>query len=122
VIALSPIDASAFSRRGHSRAAALKKLERIYQHHDRKHELRASVLGIDPVELRRELKTAVPFETILKRHGFKDRLSYYIALTGRIKTELRERGWSERKFEECIQKRVARLSTRRSSRHVLAYT
>lgn len=87
----------------------LKRLERVYQHHDRKHELRASVLGISAEELRSQLK-AKSLDTIVKKHGFKSRLSFYTAVTGKLKDELRRRGWSERKIEEYVQKRVARLS------------
>jgi broad-specificity NMP kinase len=88
----------------------LKKLERVYQHHDRKHELRASVLGISADELREQLK-AKPLDVIVKKHGFKNRLSFYTAVTGKLKDELRRRGWSERKIEEHVQKRLARLSS-----------
>lgn len=87
----------------------LKRLERVYQHHDRKHELRASVLGISAEELREQLK-AKPLDTIIKKHGFKNKLSFYTAVTGKLKDELRRRGWSERKIEEHVQKRLARLT------------
>ena len=87
----------------------LKKLERIYQHHDRKHELRASVLGISAEELRTQLKEK-SLDTIVKKHGFKNRLSFYTAVTGKLKYELHRRGWSERKIETFAQKRLARLS------------
>lgn len=87
----------------------LRRLERIYQHHDRKHELRASVLGISAQELREQLKEK-PLDTIVKKHGFKNKLSFYTAVTGKLKDELRRRGWSERKTQVHIQKRLARLS------------
>ncbi|MEO5499281.1 MAG: hypothetical protein ABIR46_02165 [Candidatus Saccharimonadales bacterium] len=87
----------------------LKKLERIYQYHDRKHELRASVLGISAEELRSQLK-AKSLDTIVKKHGFKNRLSFYTAVTGKLKYELHRRGWSDRKIETFAQKRLARLS------------
>lgn len=87
----------------------LKRLERVYHYHDRKHELRASVLGISADELRSQLKEK-SLDTIVKKHGFKNRLSYYTAVTGKLKDELHRRGWSERKIEEYAQKRLARLS------------
>lgn len=87
----------------------LRRLERVYQYHDRKHELRASVLGINAEELRAQLKEK-SLDAIVKKHGFKNRLSFYTAVTGKLKDELRRRGWSERKIEEYVQKRVARLS------------
>ena len=109
IISLSSINVSAVS---HSVDDAdrqkLKRLERIYQHHDRKHELRASVLGISADDLRAQLKRK-PLETIVKKHGFRDAQSFYTALTGKLKDELRRRGWSERKIEAYALKRLARL-------------
>lgn len=110
VMSLSSINVSAMANRGAAEDRQhLKRLERLYQHHDRKHELRASVLGISAEELREQLKVK-PLDTIVKKHGFKNKLSFYTAVTGKLKDELRRRGWNERKLEEHIQKRLARLS------------
>jgi hypothetical protein len=110
MMSLSSMDVSAVSRdKQVTENQLLRRLERVYQHHDRKHELRASVLGISSEELRAQLK-ARPLDTILKKHGFKNKLSFYTAVTGKLKDELRRRGWSERKIEEYVQKRLARLA------------
>lgn len=110
MLSLSAMDISSASKgRLTADNQLLKKLERVYQHHDRKHELRASVLGISPDELRAQLK-ARPLDMIIKKHGFKNKLSFYTAMTGKLKDELRRRGWSERKIEEYVQKRLARLT------------
>lgn len=110
VMSLSSINVSALSHRNVLQdKQQLKRLERVYQHHDRKHELRASVLGISAEELREQLKQK-PLDTIVKKHGFKNKLMFYTAVTGKLKDELRKRGWSERKLEEQVQKRLARLS------------
>lgn len=111
IISLSNINVSALaqSSSGNDDRQQLKRLERMYQHHDRKHELRASILGMSPEELREQLK-AKSLDTIIKKHGFRDRLSFYTAMTGKLKDELRRRGWSERKIEELVQKRLARLT------------
>lgn len=111
MLSLSSLNVSALSSdtRDHVGKPQLKQLERVYQHHDRKLELRASVLGISPEKLRAQLKEK-SLTTIVKKHGFKDELSFYVAVTGKLKNELRQRGWSERKIEERIQKRLARLS------------
>lgn len=110
MMSLSTMDVSAVSRdKQVTDNQLLRRLERVYQHHDRKHELRASVLGISSEELRTQLK-ARPLDTIIKKHGFKNKLSFYTAVTGKLKDELRRRGWSERKIEEYVQKRLARLA------------
>jgi len=111
IMSLSAVNVSALtSKSADSEHQHLKRLERVYQHHDRKHELRASVLGISAEELREQLK-AKPLSTIVKKHGFRNKLSFYTAVTGKLKDELRRRGWSERKIEDFVQKRLARLST-----------
>lgn len=110
MMSLTTINVSALSREGTMDKQQLKRLERVYQHHDRKHELRASVLGISAEELREQLKVK-SLDTIVKKHGFKDRMSFYTAMTGKLKDELRRRGWSERKIEELVQKRLARLTS-----------
>jgi broad-specificity NMP kinase len=109
MISLTNVNVSALARTGTVDKQQLKRLERVYRHHDRKHELRASILGITPDELREQLKVK-SLDTIVKKHGFKDRLSFYMAMTGKLKDELRRRGWSERKIEELVQKRLARLT------------
>lgn len=109
MISLTNVHVSALAHGGAADKQQLKRLERVYQHHDRKHELRASVLGISPEELREQLK-ARSLDTVIKKHGFKDRLCFYTAVTGKLKEELRRRGWSERKIEELVQKRIARLT------------
>lgn len=85
-----------------------KKLEWIYRHHDRKMELRASVLGITADQLREELKVR-DFDGVLKQHGFKDRQSFHTALVGKLKDELRHRGWSDQKIDKLLQKKLERI-------------
>lgn len=109
MMSLTNVQVSALSQQKSLDKQQLKRLERVYQHHDRKHELRASILGISAEELREQLKKK-SLDTIVKKHGFKDRLSFYTAMTGKLKDELRHRGWSERKIEELVQKRLARLT------------
>jgi len=110
IISLSPVNMAALDTAARQDKANIKRLERLYQRHDRKLEIRASVLGISPAELREQLK-AKSLDVVVKRYGFRDRAAYYVALTGKLKDELRKRGWSERKFEVLVQKRLARLST-----------
>lgn len=109
VISLSPVNVAALGATTKADKANIKRLERLYQRHDRKLELRASLLGIAPEELRGQLK-AKSLDVVVKKYGFRDRAAYYLALTGKLKDELRKRGWSERKLEVFIQKRIARLS------------
>ncbi len=89
------------------------KLERLQRHHDRKLELRASILGITPEQLKQELKDS-SFEKVLKKHGFKDKAAFEVALNGKVKDELKRRGWSENKLNKLLQKRADRLQSKSS--------
>lgn len=91
-----------------------RKLERIYKRHDRKLELRASVLGMSVDELKEQLKTK-SFDTILNQHGFKSRETFNTALTGKLKDELHKRGWSDEKIEKLMQKRLERINDKSDS-------
>src|SRR2546430_1694720 len=85
MIALSAGPVSAITDRSNAVGGNIeRKLERLQKHHDRKMELRASVLGMTPDQLRQELKTK-SFNQILKEHGFNSRLGYHTALLGKLK-------------------------------------
>lgn len=84
------------------------RFERLTRRHDRKMELRASILGISPDQLKEELKNA-SFDQILKKHGFKTREAFQTAIAGKLKDELKKRGWSDEKIQKVIDKRLHRL-------------
>lgn len=107
MIALSAAPVAALSD-GNSSNNIERKLERLHKHHDRKMELRASVLGISPDQLRQELKNK-SFNQILKEHGFNNRVSFYTALLGKLKDELKRRGWDDKKIQQFLDKRLSRL-------------
>lgn len=88
-----------------------KRLERIYRHHDRKMELRASVLGISADQLREELKVR-DFDGVIKQHGFKDRQSFHTAMVGKLKDELRHRGWNDQKIDRLLQKKLEKIQNK----------
>lgn len=84
-----------------------EKYERVVQKHDRKGELRASVLGIEPTEFRdREKKHSLA--QIVKSCGFTDERSYYRALAAKVKDELRKRGWTSYRMDEFVLTRLTR--------------
>lgn len=87
------------------------RIERISKRHDRKMEMQASVLGITPVQLKEELKNST-FDQVLKKHGFKTREAFRIALAGKVKDELKKRGWSDEKIQKLLEKKVNRLENK----------
>lgn len=86
-----------------------RRLARIIKRHDRKLELRASVIGISTDQLKEELRTR-DFEHVVKRYGFRSMRSFEAALTGKLKDELRRRGWSDHKINQVLSKRLDRLA------------
>lgn len=97
--------ASATSGNGMRRES---RIERITRKHDRKLELTADILGISSEQLKEELKVS-SFDQVLKKHGFKTREDFRTALSGKIKDELKKRGWSDEKIQKVVDHRLARM-------------
>lgn len=108
MIALSAAPVAALSDNGVVSNNIDRKLERLHKHHDRKMELRSSVLGVNPDQLRQELKNK-SFNQILKEHGFSNKISFHTALLGKLKDELKRRGWDDKKIQQFLDKRLNRL-------------
>ena len=85
-----------------------RQVERVQRHHDRKLELRAATLHMEPDELKKELQTK-SIEQILKEHGFNSKDAFYQALQGKVKEELKKRGLSDEQVEQVLEKRLQRL-------------
>lgn len=84
------------------------QFDRLLQRHDRKGELRAEILGMDPLTFR-ALQKKVSFDNIAKRSGFSEPRSFRLALLGKLKNELRQRGWNARKIEHYVLSRRGRI-------------
>lgn len=87
------------------------RFERITKRHDRKMELHASVLGVSPLELKEELKSGT-LDQVLKKHGFKTREDFRLAVAGKLKDELKKRGWSEEKIQKLLDKKLSKIENR----------
>lgn len=85
------------------------QFDRLLQHHDRKGELRADILGIDPVTFK-NLQKQMPLESIVRRSGFKNIRAFRIALFGKLKDELRQRGWTSNRIEHFVAVRSSRMN------------
>ena len=84
------------------------KFDRLLQRHDRKGELRASVLGLDAATFR-TMQRRMKFETIIRRQGFSSVRAFRLALFGKLKNELHGRGWSNKQIERYVTARSSRL-------------
>jgi hypothetical protein len=84
------------------------QFDRILQRHDRKGELRAEVLGVDWHAFR-EMHKKMPFSEIVRQSGFASERAFRLALLGKLKNELRQRGWSPQRIERFVLSRSSRL-------------
>lgn len=91
-----------------SRRRQESQFARILQRHDRKGELRAEVLGINPLTFR-ALQKKLTLAEIARRRGFVSERAFRLALLGKLKDELHGRGWSAQRIERYVVARSSRL-------------
>lgn len=84
------------------------QFDRILQKHDRKAELRADVLGLHPFTFR-SMQKRMTTEEIVRKCGFSSERAFRLALMGKLKDELRHRGWSSQRIERYVVARSGRL-------------
>jgi hypothetical protein len=84
------------------------QFDRLLQHHDRKGELRAAILGISPLVFK-NMQKQLSLDDIVRRCGFKNVRAFRVALFGKLKDELHKRGWSPRRIERHVLSRSDRL-------------
>ena len=101
----SLLAATAAATRDVGRRATDKHLERLLKRHDRKGELRASILGMSAPEFRDELRRH-SFEEMIRLRGFKGKTEFMTALRGRLRDELYHRGWSRQRINEYIDQKM----------------
>lgn len=85
------------------------KFDRLLQRHDRKGEIRAEILGLNPLDFR-TMQKKMTFDEIIRQHGFANSKAFRTALLGRLRNELRQRGWTNRKIDHFMISRRNRVS------------
>ncbi len=91
-----------------SRRRQESQFDRLIQRHDRKGELRAEILGIEPIVFR-DMQKKMSFNEIARRHGFASTRAFRLALFGKLKNEMRHRGWTQQRIEKFVIARSSRL-------------
>lgn len=86
-----------------------RRYEKVLRKHDRKGELRASVLGVNSFDFREQERKHSLLE-IVTSYGFSDERAFYRALIGKIHQELRERGWTSHRIQHFEMTRLHRVS------------
>lgn len=96
------------SRMTGSKRRQESQFERLLQRHDRKGELRADVLGLDVLEFK-DMQRRMSLDEIAQRRGFATKRAFRLALLGKMKNELRMRGWTAKKIDQFILSRSSRI-------------
>ncbi len=86
-----------------------RRYEKILEKHDRKGELRATVLGINAQQFRHEERRRSLAE-IVRQRGFSDERAFYHALIGKIREELHLRGWTSQRIHAFEASRLHRIA------------
>lgn len=85
------------------------QFDKLLQHHDRKGEVRAAVLGIDRAVLKR-LQKKYSFGEIIRRNGFANERAFRLALLGYLRNELYARGWTAAQIDQLLVSRSMRFA------------
>lgn len=96
------------SRLPRSKRRQESQFDRLLQRHDRKGELRAEILGLDPLVFR-DMQKRMSFEEIARRRGFVGEKAFRLALLGKLKEELHHRGWTSQRIERYMIARSGRM-------------
>lgn len=83
--------------------------DKLLSSHDRKGELRAEILGISPHEFKQLSKTST-FDQIIQSAGLYSKRDFRLALMGRLRNELLQRGWSRSRIDTYVQMRAPRMA------------
>lgn len=82
-----------------------ERLERLLVKHDKKGELRAALLNVDPADLP-ALQKKHPLGELARQKGFADTNSFWRALHAKVRDELHARGWSYGRLQAKIAKKL----------------
>ncbi|MEP6710749.1 MAG: hypothetical protein ABJA64_03440 [Candidatus Saccharibacteria bacterium] len=72
-------------------------------------ELRAELLGITPQEFE-QLQKHMSFGEVVRRHGFLSEHAFLVALLGKLKAELHQKGWSRHRIDSYVSARSEHVS------------
>ena len=84
------------------------QFDKLLALHDRKGELRAELLGISPYEFKKLSKTHA-LDELIRRAGMNSKRDFRMALFGRLRNELLQRGWSRARIDTYILVRAPRM-------------
>ena len=87
----------------------VSQFDRLLQRHDRKGILRAELLGLSVYEFRRLQKT-MELDDIIKRCGMDGKRTFRLALVGKLRDELLQRGWSRTRIDSYLTRRTLRVA------------
>ncbi len=109
IATLTVVTAAAAAMPGLSKTAlnsSQSQFDKLLQRHDRKGELRAEILNMSAHEFKKQLRHYT-FDEIISKAGMTKR-TFRLALLGKLRNELRQRGWTTARIDTYIRARAAR--------------
>lgn len=109
IATLTVVTAAAAAVPGLSQTAlntSQSQFDKLLQRHDRKGELRADILNMSAHEFKKQLRHHT-FDEIISKAGMTKR-TFRMALLGKLRNELRQRGWTTAKIDAYIRARTGR--------------
>ena len=85
------------------------QFDKLLSAHDRKGELRAEILGLSPHEFK-QMSKQMSFEQVILACGLYSKRDFRLALAGRLRNELLERGWSRARIDTYVLSRAPRMA------------
>lgn len=85
------------------------QFDKLLATHDRKGELRAEILGLSPHEFKQLIKQ-MSFDEVIQTCGLYSKRDFRIALLGKLRNELLQRGWSRTRIDAYILMRAPRMA------------
>lgn len=85
------------------------QFDKLLAVHDRKGELRAEILGLTPHEFKK-MNRQMSLEAIIQASGMYSKRDFRIALLGRLRNELLQRGWTRARIDSYILMRAPRIA------------
>lgn len=85
------------------------QFDKLLARHDRKGELRAEILGLEPYTFR-QMSKRLTLEQIIHDCGITNKRAFRIALFGYLRSELLSRGWSRTRIDSYIVTRAPRMA------------
>lgn len=83
--------------------------DKLLSRHDRKGVLRAEILGISPQEFK-QMSKKMTLKEVIQACGLYSKRDFRLAMMGRLRNELLQRGWTRSRIDMYVLMRAPRIA------------